>query len=125
MSADRILIVEDSKEDRSLIKYHLKKCGLLNIAEADDGKSALELLQGEKVDLIIADRYMPEMDGLSFFKKLQEDDMLAKIPFLMITAEYSSGKVVETLELGIRNYLIKPYDPEILVDKIKKMLGIS
>jgi two-component system chemotaxis response regulator CheY len=119
------LIVEDSKEDRSLIKYHLKKCGLQNIAEVSDGKSALELLQVEKVDLIIADRYMPEMDGLSFFKKLQEDKALAKIPFLLITAEYNSDKVVETLELGIRDYLIKPYDPVIMVDKIKRMLGVS
>lgn len=125
MDAHRILIVDDSTEDRSLIKHHLKKSGLQNIAEVSDGKSALELLQNEKVDLIIADRYMPEMDGLSFFKKLQEDKVLAKIPFLIVTAEYNCDKVVETLELGIRDYLIKPYDPVIMIDKVKRMLGVS
>lgn len=125
MAADRILIVEDVKEDRNLIKYHLKKNGLENITEAVNGASALELLRSESFNLIIADRYMPELDGLALFKKIKEDSNLENIPFLMITSEHNREKILETMELGIRDYIIKPFDPVIMVDKIKRMLGIQ
>lgn len=125
MAADRILLVEDVKEDRTLIKYHLKKNGLENIVEADHGESALELLKENSFNLIIADRYMPEMDGLTLFKKVREDKTNADIPFLLITAEHNREKILETMKLGIRDYIIKPFDPEILVDKVKKLLGIK
>ena len=125
MPADRILLVEDVKEDRTLIKYHLTKNGLENIVEADHGESALELLKESNFNLIIADRYMPEMDGLTLFKKIQEDKTTADIPFLMITAEHNREKILETMKLGIRDYIIKPFDPEILVGKVKKLLGIK
>lgn len=125
MAADRILLVEDVKEDRTLIKYHLKKNGLENIVDADHGESALELLKENSFNLIIADRYMPEMDGLTLFKKIREDKTIADVPFLMITAEHNREKILETMKLGIRDYIIKPFDPEILVDKVKKLLGIK
>lgn len=125
MAADRILLVEDVKEDRTLIKYHLKKNGLENIVDADHGESALELLKENSFNLIIADRYMPEMDGLTLFKKIRENKTIADVPFLMITAEHNREKILETMKLGIRDYIIKPFDAEILVDKVKKLLGIK
>lgn len=125
MLADRILLVEDVKEDRQLIKIHLNKSGLENIVEAYNGRLALEFLREEPFNLIIADRYMPDMDGLELFRKIKADKNLETIPFLMITAEHNREKIRETLNLGIRDYIIKPFDPEVLVNKIKRMLGIE
>lgn len=125
MFEKKILLVDDSREDRTLLTYHLKKMGFSDLIEAFDGVSALQLLKGEKVDLIISDRYMPEMDGLAFYGKLQEDDNLKNIPFLLLTSENQKEKITETIRLGIRNYVVKPVDHESLEIKIKRMLQVD
>lgn len=98
--------------------------GFNNLIESPDGASALELLKNEKVDLIISDRYMPQMDGLALFKKLQEEG-LADIPFLLLTSENQKEKITDTIKLGIKNYIVKPLDPKSLEIKIKRLLQID
>lgn len=120
-----IMIVEDVREDRQLIKHHIKKMGFSNIVEAVDGESALKQLEKTKVDLIIADRYMSNMDGMVFYQKLQENQNLKNIPFLMTTAEHGKEKIVQAMHLGIRNYIIKPVEPENLQIKIKRLLKME
>lgn len=121
----KIMLVDDNNVDRKMLKFHLKKKGFNNFVETFDGASALDLLKEGKVDLIISDRYMQSMDGLDFFKKLQENNDTKSIPFLLLTAENQKEKIAETIRLGIRNYIVKPIDPETLIDKVKKMLGIK
>jgi two-component system chemotaxis response regulator CheY len=125
MFTQKILLVDDSREDRTLLKYHLKKMGFNDLVEAIDGASALALLKAGKIDLIISDRYMSEMDGLVFYGKLQEDDNLKNIPFLLLTSENQKEKITETIRLGIRNYVVKPIDHESLERKIKRMLQLE
>ena len=120
-----IMVVEDVKEDMKLIKYHLKRMGFPNVIEANDGDTALQLLNHSKVDLIIADRYMPNMDGLVLFQKLQENEKLKDIPFLMTTAEHEKEKIIDAMKLGISNYIIKPIDPENLESKVKRLLNVE
>ena len=120
-----ILIVEDSEGDRLLIKYHLKKMGLVNFIEANNGEMALKLLGKSKADLIIADRYMPNMDGLALYQKLQANEDLKSIPFLMVTAEHIKEEIARVMTLGIRNYIIKPIDPDNLQAKVKRLLKIE
>ena len=120
-----IMIVEDVKEDRDLIKRYLKKMGFVNTIEADDGDTALKLLDKAKVDLMIVDRYMPGVDGLVLFQKLQENIKLKDIPFLMVTAEHDKEKIGDAMKLGIRNYIIKPIDPENLESKVKRLLSLE
>ncbi len=119
------MLVDDNNVDRKMLKFHLKKAGFNNFVETFDGAPALDMLREGKVDLIISDRYMQSMDGLDFFKKLQENKDTKSIPFLLLTAENQKEKIAETIKLGIRNYIVKPIDPGTLMDKVKNMLGIK
>ena len=122
VSAITIMVVDDSKGDRHLVKHHLKSMGLENTLEAGDGETALALLDKTKVDLIIADWYMPNMSGLIFYQKVQENKNLKDIPFLMTTAEETKEKIIQAMKLGIRHYIIKPFSPEDFKEKVKSLL---
>ncbi len=121
----RVLIVEDDMDTRNLIRLYLRKLGIHQPVDAENAAAALELLRCEKVDLIISDLYMPRMNGIEFYKTLHEDPRLKNIPFLMVTAEASRSKILEAMMLGIRNYIIKPIDPENLMAKVSRLLKIS
>lgn len=125
MFANKIMLVDDSKEDMKLLKFHLKKMGFENFVETSDGTTALDLLKNEQVELIISDRYMSGMDGLSLFKKLQEDKNTKSIPFLLLTSENQKEKIAQTIKLGIRNYVVKPIDRESLEIKVKRLLQVD
>jgi len=120
----RVLIVEDDADMRNLIRLYLRKLGIHQTLDAEDAAAALRLLKAEKVDLIISDLYMPHMNGIAFYKELHEDPRLENIPFLMITAEASRSKILEAMMLGIRNYIIKPIDPENLLAKVSRLLKL-
>ena len=119
-----VLVVEDDKNLKRLIKSHLEKFGFELIQEADDGCSALKILSQFKIGLIIADWRMPGMDGMEFYSLLKENDSFKNIPFLMITGEAKKEKVVEAFTSGIRNYIVKPFEAEDLEKKIHKLLKI-
>ncbi|MFH1077132.1 MAG: response regulator [Pseudomonadota bacterium] len=117
-----ILIVDDFLAMRRLIKRILKDIGYLNILEASDGNEALEVLRTKKVNLILADWNMPNMDGLALLRNVKENVELKKIPFIMITAEGIEDKVVEAAKLGVTNYIVKPFTPQIIISKVEQAL---
>ena len=114
----KILTVDDFSSMRRIIRNMLRQLGYTNILEAEDGTEALSLLQREKVDFIISDWNMPNMNGLELLKAIRADANLKPIPVLLVTAEVLKGNVVEAVRAGVNNYVVKPFTAETLREKI-------
>ncbi len=119
----KILIVDDMSTMRRIVKSILNQLGFTNIEEAENGKQALAKLKAEKFDFVVTDWNMPEMDGLELVKAIRSDDELKNIPVLMVTAEGKKENVIEALKAGVNNYIVKPFTPEVLKEKIEKIFG--
>ncbi len=120
-----IITVDDSSTMRRIIKNTLQKLGFSNILEAEHGVEALEVLSKNEVDIIITDWNMPEMDGLTFVKTVRLDPKYVDTPILMITTEAAKEDILTALKNGVNNYVVKPFTPEILQEKVFKLLDIS
>lgn len=117
-----ILIVDDFESMRRIVKGTLKSIGFSNFIEAEDGVIALKKLEKQKVDLIVSDWIMPNMNGLDFLKAVRSSDKFKNIPFIMVTAEGQKGNVLEAINAGVNNYIVKPFTPETLNAKLQKVL---
>jgi len=116
----KILVVDDLSTMRKIIKNILNQLGFKNIVEADDGTTALEILKKEKVDLILADWNMPKMSGIELLKIIRSNEATKEIPFIMITAEAQKEHVLEAIKYRVNQYIVKPFTPETLKEKLKK-----
>lgn len=119
----KILIVDDFATMRRIMKNILKQIGFSNIIEADDGTTALEELKKSTVDLIISDWNMPKMTGLDLLKNVRDTDGLKDIPFLMVTAEAQKQNVIDAVQAGVTNYVVKPFTAEAISEKLEKIFG--
>jgi two-component system chemotaxis response regulator CheY len=119
----KILIVDDFSTMRRIMKNVLKQLNFVNIIEADDGSTALEALQREKIDLVVSDWNMPKMTGLELIKVIRCDDALKHIPFLMVTAEAQQENIIEAVKSGVSNYIVKPFTAETLSQKINQIFN--
>jgi len=119
----RVLLVDDIKSMRTLIKGILFKLGLHKVVDAADGNEALSVLKTEKIDFIISDWNMPKMDGLELLKKVRENPDYKSTPFLMITAENSKDRVVEAIQAGTSDFIAKPFTEGTLREKIESILS--
>ncbi len=117
----KILVVDDMSTMRRIIRTILNQLGYSNIEEAENGKQALARLQKEKFDFVITDWNMPEMDGLQLVKEIRADENLKSLPVLMVTAEAKKENVMEALKAGVNNYIVKPFTPEVLKEKMEKI----
>lgn len=123
MSKDlRFLVVDDFSTMRRIIKNLLHDLGYQNVAEADDGNTALPVLQGGNIDFLITDWNMPGMPGLELLKAVRSDPKLAKMPVLMLTAEAKREQIVEAAQAGVNGYVIKPFTAVTLKEKLDKIL---
>ncbi|MFO7885849.1 MAG: response regulator [Desulfobacteraceae bacterium] len=118
----KVLIVDDFATMRRILKNILKQIGFKNLLEADDGTTALEVLEKQSVDLVISDWNMPKMTGLELLKILRGDKRYARIPFLMVTAEAQKQNVIEAVQAGVSNYVVKPFTAEAISEKLEKIL---
>jgi two-component system chemotaxis response regulator CheY len=118
----KILIVDDFATMRRILKNILKQIGFKNILEADDGTTALDVLDKQPVDLIISDWNMPKMTGLELLKSVRANDRYKKTPFLMVTAEAQKQNVIEAVQAGVSNYVVKPFTAEAISEKLAKIL---
>ena len=107
---------------RLFLRRTLKKLGYTNVVLSPDGEVAIEELGRKSFDLIISDWHMPKMDGLDLFKALGRNREWNDIPFLLITAEKERNKFIEAVQAGIKEYLVKPVEPEKLSNKIKQVV---
>lgn len=118
-----ILVVDDSSVMRRILSQGLNKLGYKDIIEAADGIDALiKLGENSGIKLILSDWNMPNLDGLSFLKKVKADEKFKHIPVLMVTTEAEKGKVVQAISAGAANYLMKPFTPEGLKEKLDNIL---
>jgi len=118
----KILIVDDFATMRRIMKNILKQLGFTNIVEADDGTSALDELEKGNFDLIISDWNMPKMSGLDLLKNVRASEKYKNVPFLMVTAEAQKQNVIEAVQAGVSNYVVKPFTAEAISDKLTKIL---
>ncbi|MCW7753636.1 chemotaxis response regulator CheY [Desulfobotulus sp. H1] len=119
----KILVVDDFATMRRILKNILKQLGFTNITEADDGTTALEALSKNSFDLIISDWNMPKMTGLELLKKVRSDPAYKNIPFLMVTAEAQKQNVIEAVQAGVSNYVVKPFTAEAIAEKLEKIIA--
>ena len=123
MSKDmKFLVVDDFSTMRRIIKNLLNDLGYANVAEADDGSTALPMLQTGSYDFLITDWNMPGMPGLDLLKAVRADARLAKMPVLMLTAEAKREQIIEAAQAGVNGYVIKPFTAVTLKEKIDKIL---
>ena len=121
----KFLVVDDFSTMRRIVKNLLNDLGYANVVEADDGTSALPLLQAGGIDFLVTDWNMPGMPGLDLLKAVRADPKLAKIPVLMLTAEAKREQIIEAAQAGVNGYVIKPFTAITLKEKIDKILGAS
>jgi len=117
----KILIVDDFSTMRRIIKNLLRDLGFTNTQEADDGSTALPMLQNGDFDFLITDWNMPNMPGIDLLKAVRADDNLKSLPVLMVTAEAKRDQIVAAAEAGVNGYIVKPFTAETLKEKIEKI----
>lgn len=123
LSHAKILIVDDFSTMRRLIKKILTELGADDVKEAENGSNAWDILNQEKIDLVICDWNMPNMSGMDLLEKVRADASLAAIPFIMVTAEGKKDNVIAATQKGVTGYVTKPFNAESLRSKIKTMFG--
>lgn len=118
----RILVVDDMMTMRKIVMKNLRELGFTDIQEAADGNLANEIVKKSQppIQLIISDWNMPNCSGLEFLKKLRSEPGTAKVAFLMLTAEAEAHQVKEAVVAGVTNYIIKPFTPDILKQKLEQ-----
>ncbi len=118
----KFLVVDDSQTMRRIVNNALKGIGYDDIIEAEDGKDAITKLYVEKIDFVITDWNMPNMSGLEFTKAIRSDDQFQNLPILMVTTRGMKEDVMEALQARVNNYVVKPFTPQVLKEKIDQIL---
>ena len=113
-----ILVVDDFATMRRIVKTLLTNLGFHNIDEAEDGKVAFSKLQNKKFDFIVSDWNMPNMMGIDLLRAVRADDSMKEIPFLMVTAESNKENVLEAVQAGVSNYIVKPFTQDTMEEKL-------
>lgn len=119
--AKRIMVVDDSASIRQVMNLTLKKAGY-EVIEACDGSDALGKLGGERINLIVCDVNMPNMDGISFLKNLKEKPTHKFTPVIMLTTESQESKKQEGKAAGARAWIVKPFKPEQMLEAVSKLI---
>lgn len=115
----KVLVVDDSAVMRQIIKKNLKELGFAEPLEAENGAAGLKKAGEEEVDLIVSCWNMPIMTGLEFLKAVRADDKLKGTNFIMVTSEADKEKIMEAVQAGVNQYIVKPFNAMQLEEKIK------
>ncbi len=118
----KFLAVDDSPTMRRIVVNSLKRIGYDDVVEAANGKEALARLYSEKIDVVITDWNMPELNGIEFVKAVRSDEHFNNLPILMITTRGVRDDIVEALRAGVSSYIVKPFSPQTLKSKIEAIL---
>jgi two-component system chemotaxis response regulator CheY len=117
----KILVVDDHESMRRIEKQILNDLGYPNVDMADDGSTALPMLQSGNYDFVISDWNMPKMEGLELLRAIRADAKLTKTPVLLVTAESKKEKIIEAVKAGVNDYVVKPFNAEIIKAKIARI----
>ncbi|HWG97429.1 MAG TPA: chemotaxis response regulator CheY [Nitrospira sp.] len=117
----KILVVDDMVTMRRIVKNILKQLGFVNVEEAENGQEALQKLQADTYGFVVSDWNMPVMTGIDMLRAIRVDEKLKTTPVLMVTAEAQQSNLVEAVQAGVSNYIVKPFTAETLQEKIVKI----
>ncbi|EAW31398.1 two-component response regulator CheY [marine gamma proteobacterium HTCC2143] len=117
----KILIVDDFSTMRRIIKNLLRDLGFTNMAEADDGSTALPMLRNGDFDFVVTDWNMPGMSGFDLLKAVRADEKLKTLPVLMVTAEAKRDQIIAAAQAGVNGYIVKPFTAAVLKEKIDRI----
>jgi two-component system chemotaxis response regulator CheY len=117
----KFLVVDDFSTMRRIIRNLLKDLGYVNVDEAEDGVIALKMLKSQSFEFVISDWNMPNMDGLMLLQAIRADDVLRKIPVLMVTAEAKKENIIAAAQAGASGYVVKPFTAGTLGEKLEKI----
>jgi len=120
--AKNILTVDDSASIRQMVAFTLKSAGY-NVIEAVDGQEGLDKAKSNTAHLVLTDQNMPKMDGLTLIKTLRGLPQYKATPILMLTTESSDAMKAQGKAAGATGWLVKPFDPQKLLDVVKKVIG--
>lgn len=118
----RYLVVDDSPTMRRIVINALRTFGIEDVLEAEDGVDGLNKLQAEPVDFVITDWNMPNMTGLELTKAIRAAENLKHLPILMVTTRGLKQDIIEALQAKVNNYVVKPFTPQVLKEKIDAVL---
>jgi two-component system chemotaxis response regulator CheY len=120
--AKTILAVDDSSSLRQMVAFSLKAAGY-QVVEAVDGQDGFDKARQQTVDLVLTDQNMPRMDGLDLIKMLRALPAYQNVPILMLTTESSDEMKAKGRAAGANGWLVKPFDPQRLIEVVKKVIG--
>lgn len=120
----RLLVVDDSSTMRRIIKNTLARLDYKDVLEAEHGVEAWKILgENDDIDMLITDWNMPEMNGLELVKKVRAEAKYNDMPIIMVTTEGGKAEVIIALKAGVNNYIVKPFTPQVLKEKLEDVLG--
>jgi two-component system chemotaxis response regulator CheY len=122
----KVLVVDDSSTMRRIIKNTLSRLGYTDLLEAEDGEVAWEILEpSDDIGILVTDWNMPNMNGLELVKKVRAEDKYIDMPIIMVTTEGGKAEVITALKAGVNNYIVKPFTPQVLKEKLEAVLGVN
>ncbi|MDD5160413.1 MAG: chemotaxis response regulator CheY [Sulfuricurvum sp.] len=120
----KLLVVDDSSTMRRIIKNTLSRLGYEDVLEGEDGLQGWTVLnENPEIGMLITDWNMPEMNGLELVKKVRGDTRFSDLPIIMVTTEGGKAEVITALKAGVNNYIVKPFTPQVLKEKLAAVLG--
>ena len=119
----KALVVDDSMTIRRIVIKALAEVGIAESVEAGDGDDAVTATKAGPFDVVLMDWNMPKMSGLDAVKAIRPPRV--KTPIIMVTTEAEKTRVIEAIKAGVNDYLIKPFTPQQLGDKVKAILGLA
>ena len=119
----KILVVDDMSTMRRIVKNILKQIRFTNMEEAENGQEALTKLRAEPFGFVVSDWNMPVMPGIEMLRAIRADETLKHIPVLMVTAEAQKENLIEAIQAGVNNYVVKPFTAETMQEKINKIFN--
>lgn len=122
-AAIRVMIVDDQASMRAMIRRALEDYGFRDVRDCGGGEEALAAVRANRVHLIVSDYNMPGMDGLALLEAVRSDPVIGKTVFIMLTGSADREIVQKAAALGVNNYLVKPFAPAALKDKIERVFG--
>ena len=122
----KLLVVDDSSTMRRIIKNTLARLGYKDILEGEDGVQGwAQMDKNPDIDMLITDWNMPEMNGLELVKKVRADARFKDTPIIMVTTEGGKSEVITALKAGVNNYIVKPFTPQVLKEKLGAVMGVA
>jgi two-component system chemotaxis response regulator CheY len=122
-SAIKVMVVDDQTSMRAMIRRTLQDLGFRDVRDKPGAAEALDAVKSDRVHLIISDYNMPEMDGLQFLEAVRKDPVIGKTVFIMLTGSSDRELVQKAAAMGVNNYVVKPFAPAALKEKIERVFG--